>query len=45
MRKADFEMTARDVVEIVQLFEQNHIVVHVDRGCGVGAGIAGSTGV
>jgi lincosamide nucleotidyltransferase A/C/D/E len=37
MRKDDPEMTANDVVEIVQLFNQNHLEVIIDGGWGVDA--------
>src|ERR1044071_328631 len=37
MRKAEPEMTAGEVVEIVQLFEQNQIDVCIDGGWGVDA--------
>jgi lincosamide nucleotidyltransferase A/C/D/E len=37
MRKGDPEMTADDVVEIVQLLERHHIEVCVDGGWGVDA--------
>ncbi len=37
MRKDDPEMTAKDVIEIVQLLSQNHIDVCIDGGWGVDA--------
>ncbi len=37
MRKDDPEMTANDVIEIVQLFNQNHIDFYIDGGWGVDA--------
>src|SRR5437867_11694142 len=37
MQKDDPEMTASDVVGIVQLFEQNHIDLRIDGGWGVDA--------
>jgi len=37
MPKEDPEMTANDVAEIIQLFEQNHIDFYVDGGWGVDA--------
>ncbi len=37
MQQADPEMTANDVLEIVRLFNQNHIDVHIDGGWGVDA--------
>lgn len=37
MRKDDPEMTADDVIEIVELFDQNHIALHIDGGWGVDA--------
>jgi lincosamide nucleotidyltransferase A/C/D/E len=43
MRKHDSEMTARDVIEIVQLFNQNHIDVCLDGGWGVDALIGKQT--
>ena len=36
LRKADPELTMQDVVEIVQLFNQNHIECYIDGGWGVG---------
>jgi lincosamide nucleotidyltransferase A/C/D/E len=37
MRKDDPEMTANDVIEIVQLLNQNHIDFYIDGGWGVDA--------
>lgn len=37
MQKDDPEMTADDVIEIVQLFSRNHIDLHIDGGWGVDA--------
>jgi lincosamide nucleotidyltransferase A/C/D/E len=37
MRQDDPEMTAKDVMEIVQLFQQNHIDFYIDGGWGVDA--------
>ena len=37
MSKADPEMTSNDVIEIVQLFNQNGIAVHIDGGWAVDA--------
>jgi len=37
MQKDDPEMTGNDVVEIIQLFNQNHIDVYIDGGWGVDA--------
>ena len=37
MRKVDSEMTANDVIEIIQLFHQNHIDFHIDGGWAVDA--------
>jgi lincosamide nucleotidyltransferase A/C/D/E len=43
MRKDDPEMTAQDVIEIVQLLNQNHIDVCIDGGWGVDALIGEQT--
>jgi len=37
LRKDDPEMTASDVIEIVQLLNRNHIDVRLDGGWGVDA--------
>lgn len=37
MRKDDPDMTANDLIEIVQLFNQNHINFYIDGGWGVDA--------